>query len=160
MNNLNDEISRRKALRHYLERLSALIGEKIEEDQLMSVTETRRISDQLKLIPRSKASTLTLKFKQLEETWTGSLAKRLSHTKQTSVVLFIPGALLCGGISLNSVSLFKCQIPFKLIPEGVITIATNDGEDCLIFDLSINDSGDEIVEIELRGNTWSKIQLR
>jgi len=159
MNDRKYEFLRRNSIRQYLPKLSKLLGRKIGEEDLMPIEDTKSLSIKLKGISREHRSTALFDFIDFQKQWGSGFAKKLESSNPTPVVMFVSDALICGAITIGAISSFKCEFPFNLIPEGVITLATADGRDCATLDLIIDKSGQRKVEMELKGETWPRIDI-
>jgi hypothetical protein len=157
MSERQTEFMRRNALLQYLPKMSRLIGRQVSEGDLMQVEETNALSCRLRAIPREYTSISSFNFDDLEKQWNDTLASKLASSHPGPVVVYAADALACGAMMLDSLSAFRCRFSFDVIPEGVISIATADGKNCATLDLCVRPTGEKIVEVELRGEAWSKI---
>ena len=157
MTDRQTQIKRRVSLPAYLAELAVLVGRKVMAEELLSVEDTQSLRKKLR-ITGAKARRIALRFAGRKSSAFAALVDQLHSLNGSSVVLWIPGANDCGALPLPSLHAIDFGFPFDWCAEGVLVIATSDGLDRMLLDLSEED-GSQSLEMELFGPHWGQASL-
>lgn len=149
----------RLKLRGYLSVLSTLSGRFVVEEELMSLSSTQSLSEKLRIQPPDGCVKATVPFSALRLASFREFLAQLSALSRTPVVIWVDGALACGALAVGSFCQISFDFVFGAIPGGVLVISSSDGTDSMLLDFECTAQGDRIVQIELRGATWSNVAL-
>lgn len=161
MNDRQAEICRRVTLPGYLDKIEYLTGCRPDIADLTSVQFVGQLqaelSTHLKAAPVAKvviffADRLSSRFLALIE----DLESRNSHP----VFVWIESVKDCGYAKPVRLRNFRFGFEFKHIPEGVISLITDDARNKMLMDFEADDEGREIMTIELYGQDWGNVDLK
>lgn len=151
---MNDSIRRRLALRQYLTEVAHLSRVPISESDLLSLDDTRQISDQTRVLSTSSKAVWRMLFEHLKSDEFVAFVRSLDELCRGQITLWTPRSRACGCILLPSLQDVRFDFNFDLIPEGILSVVTRNLQNRLLLDFRRNAIHQQEVLIETYGPEW------
>jgi len=153
MNDLTKKLTRNAELEGYLNELSELMGRKITEKDLSALEEVEKLKNAAVKLEEQPKTLIVLAPEELKQARFSSLVQRLAKANPNPVSVWLNATSSCGTFYLSRIDKFNFSFRFDAIPEGVIALLTEDGNDELLLDFSPDE-----VEVELQGAEWGSAE--
>ncbi|MFC5456752.1 hypothetical protein [Prosthecobacter fluviatilis] len=159
MNNRQKETRRLTALPLYLKELSTLVGRIVHESELSPFTQMEIVREKLRSVSKGSCRSVTLPFEARTGVEFAQIIDQLRRLNSSSIYLWPSRANECGLLEVADLNQIKFSFPFDLNPDGILVVATSDGNDSMLLEWSDDERGVRMLEVEFRGPNWSKPQI-
>lgn len=143
----------------YLEELGQLSAVVITERNLLSIAETRQITDKVRTCDYALHATSSIFFSEIRQAKFAAFIRLMRGTNDEPITLWTPRSRNCGCALLSSLGEIRFDFSFDLIPEGILSVVTRSCSDRLLLDFTREASGREVLKVETYGAAWGRIGL-
>lgn len=145
-------------LPRYLSELSSLFGRTVTHDELLSLPETTALQEQSRLSKREPEWSVEVPFSERLGGRFVALLRALSDLNPSPVYVWIEGVQVCGVPRPVPLADLHFDFGFSDVSGEIVSISTSDLADRMVLDLSKDEIGREMLQIEVSGPRWSAVK--
>lgn len=143
-------------IKNYLNELQVITGKPVAKSELGDPDEALAFRDMLALRSKNLVLKFTLGFDQLSTERFKSYLINLEAEKRDGIYIWTNRSVICGLYMVDRLSDINFSFSFGFT-EGVIGFSTKDSHESLLLDFYEGSSSAQLVDVEARGDFWSKV---
>lgn len=151
-----DKIRYKVNLKPHLEELNCFTSKRMEESDLLSIEETKRILEQSQQLPQLSTNKFTIPFQEKRSERFKKFVAKLQEVNSSSIYIWIDRTNDCGTSIIGSLSDINWEFDFDCSSNGIFVLESIDLQDRVLFDF-FEEDGQLWLEIEASGIHWSKV---
>ena len=166
---LNDAKSRREYLRAkleylndiepYLLELGTLTNKTVNRCDLSSIEEVEEVRARLiSGLKNSPTKSFEINFSEKEGVRFDAYVQSLYNSNREAVYIWTKGTNSCGLYKVDSMKSVNFSFPFEINNDEMLVFLSVDVKDRLLLDYFIDDAGDKIIEVRVRGLNWINVE--